>query len=306
MRRHQKASDESTTATVLDRRSLLRRAGSVAAIATGAAVMQTTGAGSASAAAGDPAVLGPGNDAGANTTAITSAATGDATLHLANTGTTHGTLSLADCPAGFSTLLTKTTGELYADAGDLYWVDGFDAAGAFVFTESTAHQVVGIKPVRMLDTRSLAGRTNIVPPVTGPSPLDSLGRVIGLRWLQVDLSSLADIFESAFVNLTAVSPTAPGYLTIAPSMTAGGGAPSTSNLNFGTANLANAAVVPSIDGTVWIYASRTTHVLLDVNALNLPGASHLLAGQTPAVAFRSNAQRRAAFAKSRSAAALRG
>jgi hypothetical protein len=305
MRRHQKASDESTAANVLDRRSLLRRAGSVAAIATGAAVVQTTGAGSASAAAGDTAVLGPGNDAGANTTAITSAAAGDATLHLANTGTTHGTLSLADCPAGFSTLLTKATGELYADAGDLYWVDGFDAAGAYVFTESTANQVVGIKPVRMLDTRTVAGRGNIVPPV-GPGPLDSLGRLIGLRWLQVDLSMLADIFESAFVNLTAVSPTVPGYLTIAPSMAAGGGAPATSNLNYGVANLANAAVAPSIDGTVWIYTSRTTHVLLDVNALNLPGANHLLAGQVPGVAFRSNAQRRAAFAKSRSAAALRG
>jgi len=303
MRSHQEASATSTSAKVLDRRSLLRRAGSVAAIATGAAVVQTTGAGSASAAAGDNAVLGPGNDAGTNTTAITSAATGDATLHLANTGTTHGALSLADCPAGFSTLLTKSTGELYADGGDLYWVDGKYKAGAFVFTESTANQVVGIVPLRMLDTRTTAGRGYVMPP-TGPAALDALGRLIGQRWLQVDLSSLADFFESAFVNLTAVSPTAPGYLTIAPSMPAG--APSTSSLNFGTANLANSAVVPSIDGTVWIYASRTTHVLLDVTALNLPGSTHLLAAQPASPAIRSNAERRAAFAKSRSAAALRG
>jgi len=305
MRSQQEASDTSTSANVLDRRSLLRRAGTVAAIASGAALVQTTGAGSASAAAGDNAVLGPGNDAGANTTAITSAAAGDATLHLANTGTTHGALSLADCPAGFSTLLTKSTGELYADAGDLYWVDGIAKAGAFVFTESTANQVVGIKPVRMLDTRNASGRVNVIPPTTGPGALDSLGRLIGLRWLHVDLSSLADYFESAFVNLTAVSPTVPGYLTIAPSMPIGGGAPSTSNLNYGQANLANAAVAPSIDGTVWIYASRTTHVLLDVTALNLPGTNHLLAAQVPAVALRNNAQRKAAFAKSRSAAALR-
>jgi len=297
----------STTAhaALLDRRALLRRAGTVAAVAGGAAVVQAAGGQLASANAGDPAVLGP-NNGGTATTAITSASTADATLSLTNTGVLHGPLSLANCPTGFSTLATKTTGELYADGGDLHWVDSIDKMGAFVFTESTANQVVGITPLRMLDTRTSAGRGFVVPPATGPSPLDSAGRLLGGRWVNVDLSSLADIFESVFVNLTAVSPTSPGYLTLAPSPATGNGPPSTSSLNYGTANLANAAVVPSINGTVWIYSSQTTHVLLDVTALNLPGSTHLINAKVPAVAFKSNAQRRAAFDHSRAVAALRG
>jgi hypothetical protein len=305
MRRHPRTTDEPTPGEVLDRRALLRRAGTVAAIAGGAAVVQAAGGGTASAAAGGPAILGA-NDAGTNTTAITSAATSGATLALDNTGTTNAALSLADCQPGYSTLLTKTTGELYADGGDLFWVDKIGKAGAFVFTETTANQVVGITPKRMLDTRTAPGRLNIVLPATGPSPLDSAGRLIGLRWLNVDLSSLADFFESAFVNLTAVSPTAPGYLTISPAPALNNGAPATSSLNYGLANLANAAVVPSIDGTVWIYTLRTTHVILDVTALNLPGSNHLLAASPASAAVKSNAERRVAFAKSRAAAALRG
>jgi hypothetical protein len=298
MRRNDQPTDEPTTAGVLDRRSLLRRAGTVAALAGGAAVVQAAVSGTADAAAGDPAVLGA-NNAGTATTAITSASTGDATLNLANTGDTHGPLSLVDCTPNYSASTTKTTGELYADSGDLYWVDGVNQSGSFVYTETTANQVVGLKPTRMLDTRATAGRAFIV----NPSVLDSAHRVIGLKWLQLDLSSLADFFESAFVNLTAVTPTAAGYLALSPKPPAGLGAPPTSNLNYGTATLANAAVVPTIDGSVWIYASRTTHVILDVTALNLPGANLLAPGLLPSVALKNNADRRAAFAQARAARA---
>ncbi len=299
MPRHEKTAADAPTAEVLDRRALLRRAGTVAAVAGGAAIVG--GVGTAQASAGGTAILGA-NDAQGSTTSITSTSSSDATLNLANTGGTHGPLSLVDSPVAYTSLATKTTGELYADSGDLFWVDGINKSGVFVFTETVANQVVGIKPIRMLDTRSSAGRVHVI----NPTVLNAAGQLLGGKWVNLDFTGLADFFESAFVNLTAVTPSAGGYLSIAPAPPTGNGAPATSSLNYGTATLANAAVVPTIDGTVWIYASRTTHVLLDVTALNLPGSSHLLVAQLPSVRVTSNADRRAAFAKSRAAALTHG
>jgi hypothetical protein len=307
MRKDSENTDEATSSRTdterLDRRSLLRRAGGVAALAGGAAVVQAAVGGSAQAAAGDPAVLGA-NSAGAATTSITSASTADATLNLANTGTTHSPLSLSPSPSAFLNVPSKSPGEVFIDNNhDLFYVDEVIVGGAFVYTESTANQVVGIVPKRMLDTRTPAGRLQVI----NPAVLNSAGQLIGLKWLNLDLSLLATIFESAFVNLTAVSPTAAGYLTIAPQPPVGNGAPATSTLNYTKGvTLANSAVAPSGDSTVWIYSSKTTHILLDVNALNLPSADPSVLLVPPASGAVSAARRRAAFAARQHARVTRG
>jgi hypothetical protein len=308
MRKDSESNDDSanspggrTGSERLDRRALLRRAGGVAALAGGAAVVQAAAGGSAQAAAGDPAVLGA-NTAGTATTSITSASTADATLNLANTGAAHAPLSLSPSSTGYQGLGSKSPGELWVDDNhDLFYVDEALTGGAFVYTESTANQVVGIVPQRMLDTRYAANRTNVI----NPAVLDSTGRLIGGKWLNLDLLSLATFFESAFVNLTAVAPTLGGYLALAPDVPASG-KPATSNLNYNKGvNIANSAVAATSDGTIWIYALTTTHVILDVNALNLPSADPSVLLVPPAGGAVSAARRQAAFAARRQARVTR-
>lgn len=308
MRNHPKPTDATPApGEVLDRRSLLRRAGTVAAIAGGAAVVQAAAGGVAEASAGGTAVLGA-NDAGVNTTSITSTSTTDSTLNLTNTGSAHSPLSLTASPAGYTALATKTAGELYNDSGDLFYVEpNINPGGSLVFTEATANQVVGITPIRMLDTRTAPGRTFVIQPLSGPSPLNASGQLLARRWLQLDMTSLATFYESAFINLTAVAPTAGGYLSIAPQEPAAGAAPATSNLNYVKGvTIANAAVAPTIDGSLWIYSFSTTHILVDVNALNLPSSDPSILLVPPAIRMGNNARLRSAFAARRAARAAQG
>jgi hypothetical protein len=290
-------------AELLGRRTLLRRAGTIAAIAGGAAVVSATGTGTAQAASGDPVTQGSVNNAGTSATSLTSASTAGATLTVGNTssgGTTaRGPLLLAKSDDTIFDSTATAAGELYVgdDNSDLFFVNTVTAPqAALVFTEVTANQVIGIKPVRVLDTRSASSRTAVV---INPSVLDSSGRQKGGTWMNIDMSALAIFFESAFVNLTAVAPTGNGFLTIAPAPPVGNGQPATSNLNYVKGvNLANSAVAPTADGTVWIYTPTTTHVLLDVGALNMPSTAFLL-GAVPAADQVSNAQLQAAFANRR-------
>jgi len=68
----------------------------------------------------------------------------------------------------------------------------------------------------------------------------------------------------AVLNLTVTGPWSSGYLTAYP---CGGARPVVSNLNFGAGEtVANAAVVPASSiGTVCVYASATTHVVVDLD-----------------------------------------
>ena len=68
--------------------------------------------------------------------------------------------------------------------------------------------------------------------------------------------------QAVVVNVTAVDPFAPGYLTAFPC----GPVPGVSSLNFGTGQVvANLAVVrPAADGTVCFIANASTHLVLDV------------------------------------------
>lgn len=285
---------DASVGKVMGRRAILRTAGGVVALVGSAAAVQVASPGTAEAASGDPLLVGP-NDAGAVGTTLTASSATNATLKLLSTSDVHAPLSLGLATNAFLAQPNKWPGEFFTDAlNQLFYVDSFNPVGSLVFSESNCNQVVSIAPVRALDTRS--ERSNVL----NPQVLDTAHRLRGGQWLQLDLTSLALYFESAFVNLTAVSPTGAGYLTIAPEPPAGLGAPPTSSLNYAKAvNLANSAVAGTVDGTVWIYTTTTCHVVLDVTAVNLPTFDYLLV--PTAGALQDHARRKAAFAQAHQA-----
>ena len=250
----------------LDRRTLLRRGGTVvAATVAGVAAMDVLGGGDAQAAAGDSLALGQSNDGGTSPTALTSAASTAATLDVGNSAD-HAPLSLTAQPGvSFKPL---RAGELANLDGDLYYtVDLGGTTGptpGFAYTEYTASQVVTISPQRILDTRTTAGRAHIV---NATGSLDASGRLVGGHTIDIDLSAFVLAPESAFCNLAAVAPVSAGYLTLWP----GGTRPATSAIDFAAGTtIANFAVtgVTSTD-TLSIFANTTSHVLLDVVAFGV-------------------------------------
>jgi hypothetical protein len=129
-----------------------------------------------------------------------------------------------------------------------------------VFTYATAHVLVdllgwitaaggytGVAPVRALDTRSAnaglaAGGTAVVH-------LAAVGVPAGV--------------DAVVVNLTAVTPSGPGYLSVAPCPGAAG---PVSSVNYRTGQtVADLAVTPvAADGTICVQSYAAGHVLVDV------------------------------------------
>jgi hypothetical protein len=262
---HPSTPDDPSPAT-LGRRTLLRRAGAVVAVAGGAAAVTAVASGTAQAATGDPVLAGTANSA-TSATGLTSSGGSAPTLVLGNTSGSRAPLALAD---GGSAVLDGSialdAGSLLNSGGDLYYVNSTALGSqAMVHTDMTTNQVVPIAPIRMLDTRSSAGRTNVL---SDPAWHDSAFRLLGGHWVELDLSSLAAFADAAFVNVAVVAPTNSGFLTLAPAASAG--SPTTSTLNYvKNVTVANGALVPlSGSLSVFVYSSATTHVLLDVSALN--------------------------------------
>jgi hypothetical protein len=111
-----------------------------------------------------------------------------------------------------------------------------------------------VTPARLIDSRD--ARSAAIP---------HIGRLQALTPLAVPVRGVAGVPSEAravAVNVTAVDPVAPGYLTAYPC----GPFPGVSTLNFGaTQVVANLAVVrPAADGTICVLANVATHLVLDV------------------------------------------
>ena len=111
-----------------------------------------------------------------------------------------------------------------------------------------------VPPTRLIDSRD--ARSAAIP---------HIGRLPVLTPLAVPVRGRAGVpadAQAVAVNVTAVDPLAPGYLTAFPC----GPVPGVSSLNFGTGQVvANLAVVrPAADGTVCFVANASTHLVLDV------------------------------------------
>jgi hypothetical protein len=161
-----------------------------------------------------------------------------------------------------------------------------------VFTEFTANQVISIVPHRILDTRTSTGRSHIK---NRTGNLDSAGRVFAGHTIVIDLGSLEVDAESAFCNLTAVSPLKGGYMTLFP----GGTRPHTSSVNFAAhVVIANFAITgTSSTDTVSIYSSATSHVLLDITAFNVGSPDQINSDVLPKSTSRAASRRLAARAE---------
>jgi len=258
--------ETSTETPDLDRRALLRRGGAavVAGVAGVAAVQALTQTG-AQAVAG-PMSYGAANDAGTDLTSLTSS-NATATLQLANTGA-GAPLNLV--ASGVTDAANLANGDLANLDGDLVYatsavIDGVATTipGA-VYTEYNASQTVQITPLRALDTRTTAGRANIVD---AAGKLDGAGRLLGGQTIELSLADYVTFGLGAFLNVTAVGALQAGYLTVYP----GGTRPGTSTVNYGVNQVvSNGAVVGlSADDSVFIYALRTTHVVVDVTAFTV-------------------------------------
>jgi hypothetical protein len=278
----------------VNRRRLLRRAGTVAAGLGAAGVASAVAAAPASANPGDNVVAGQTVDAGSFSTGITSNSA--PTLVLKSAGGPQLQLvpdatDLEGSAAPLGSLLSTTKGELQ------YQSQGSNGGGvpSLVYTSYTATQTWAVNPFRVLDTRGLggvfpvgntvmngSGRTLIVD----LSVLNSEGKLIGGKSLLLNLTGLVKLGWGLFVNVTTQAPEQNGYLTVFP---AGAELHAASSVNFLTGWPASNCVPVALGdiGTnftdaLQIYSPNTTHVIMDVMAFIVPTVDHINPALRPA------------------------
>jgi hypothetical protein len=249
-----------SSGTVMDRRALLRMSGVVAGIA-GIGGYAVGSAPSAAAAAGDPVLMGATNNAGTAGTLVTTDAYGPTVL-LSNTGP-GAPLRLAERSSPDAPI--SDSGDLMNINGDLHFAHG-DFMLASVFTSYNSARLLPVRPFRAVDTRTAAGRANIV---NRAGNLDSAGRLIGGHTIEIDLGDHVFQGTAVYANLAVIQAVASGYLTVWPS----GTRPGTSALNHAAGQVVSNFCVSGLSfaDTVRVYAKATTHVLMDVVAFAAGG-----------------------------------
>jgi hypothetical protein len=290
------------------RRALLSRGGIVAAGVAGAGVVAAAAASPASAASGDPILQDTVNSAGASPTPTELDAANDTApaFILTNTG-----VDTANNGAGPALRLTPSTasgavptastvgGDLTTTSdGSLWFTHAFPGESpipAPVHTDETSNVYVPLPaPERVLDTRHASLRTNIVNP-TGN--LDGTGRLLAGKTIFIDLDGLTLFAEALFANLTVTGSTKGGFVTVWSGASA---VPNASSINFAAnATLSNfvscgiAGYSTTILNVIAIHAAVTTHVILDVAALSMPGFEYALFSPGASSASRASRLRRA-------------
>ena len=249
----------------VNRRRLLRRAGTVAAGAAGVTVAGAMVSSPAQAAEGDAVLAGKANVSGAATTKLTG---GD---------DTHPTLRLENAN-GPALSLTNTDVDLNAPAGSVFvdslgdfnalTTDGTNKYWTMAYSPTWATMTIPVSPFRLVDTRNSAGRTYVVP---GSANYDSAGRVLPKGGTGADLViDLSEIFADATdfpaalqANLTIVKPLSGGYGALWDE----GPWPSSSSINYdaGVGAIANfTQTVVGRDLRIRFKTNSAAAVLLDV------------------------------------------
>lgn len=142
---------------------------------------------------------------------------------------------------------------------------------------SRASHFIAIAPCRVVDTRSPAG------PFGGPAFAAN-----ETRNYNIPGGPCAGIPSAAAysLNFTVVGydVSSGGFLTAYPS---GGGKPFVSTVNFGNGinAVANAAIVPSNGGTISVYISGSTNLIIDINGYLAEGVVSSLNGLSDAVSL---------------------
>jgi hypothetical protein len=291
----------------LGRRVLLTRGGIVAAGVVGAGAVATAVAGPASAAAGAAVLQDTVNDAGTSATPTELDADNNTTpaFILTNTGvdtTNDGSapnLRLTPSPAsatGYVPTASTVGGDLTATADGMLWfthdyalASPPETVPATVLTESIGNAYAQLEaPVRILDTRTAAGRANIVK---ASGNLNSAGQLEAGKTIAINLDSLVVVAEAVFANVTVTDTEAGGFLTVWSGATT---LPNASTVNFNKAEtLSNfmasgvSEYSATISNVIAIHTTQTTHVILDLAGFTVPGLEFALFAQGSAMKARN-------------------
>jgi hypothetical protein len=168
------------------------------------------------------------------------------------------------------------------NGGQLWFTHAIPGVGnvpAIVHTDANAISYVPLAaPVRVMDTRTSAGRANVLDP---SGKFDSTGRLLKGKTIHVNLTSLVTFGDVVTANLTVTKPAAGGNLTLWSGAVA---KPAASSINFAAgqtiANLTVSGLAEfssTATDTIAIFASATTHVILDVAAFAVSDPAQVLA-----------------------------
>ncbi|MBM0260364.1 hypothetical protein JNW89_30510, partial [Micromonospora sp. 4G55] len=229
--------------------------------------------GPAQAAPGEPVLQGQVNEAGTPTTLRGGSAT-SAALRLENTHVIDAEeVQLAGpalrlTPAGDIIHPEAEVGSVTMDrTGTIWAVTGEGLEGNYVDyvrTSFNSNELVPVVPQRVIDTRTAAGRARIV---NAAGNLDSAGRLLGGRTVQVSLEEFVYLGQAVYGNVTVTGALAAGFLQIYPYP--GQRPPAFSTINFQAAqtlsNFFLTGITPLVDH-ISVHAQKTTHVILDVVA----------------------------------------
>src|SRR5262249_8283268 len=140
-------------------------------------------------------------------------------------------------------------------------------AGALVF--------VGMTPCRVVDTRAGQGFTGAFGP---PSLVGAAGRTFPIQ--SSTTCSIPSIAQAYSFNVTVVPPGPLGFITVYPS---GQPLPLAATLNSLQGFIVgNAAIVPAgTAGSIDVYASNPTDLIIDINGYYAPQSGVTLAVGTP-------------------------
>jgi len=271
------------------RRALLTRGGAVVVGAVGAGVTAAAVAGPANATTGSPVVQGIVNNVGTDVAATEVTATNNLkptpTVIVTNPGSrvvntiTEATppLRLTQSPV-VNPSTTGAGGDMVATSdGQLWFTHGIPMVGNFpaiVHTDLNSNSFVALKaPVRILDTRTSAGRVHVLDPA---GKFDSTGRLLAGRTIHIDLTSLVFFGDAVTSNLTVTQTAAAGFLTL---WSGAVSRPNASSINFAAGATLSNLTASGIAGftfnsvtttdTVAIFALVTTQVILDVAGFNV-------------------------------------
>jgi hypothetical protein len=271
--------DEKLTARQVNRRRLLRGAGTVA--------VGVAGAGVASAVVATPA------SADAPTTFTSTDISAPAVVAVNSATSTEGT----DTTIGPQIQLTPTVGDIISssapkgslamdDNGTIWAVtDVLSGSGVrdFIFTTGNSSSTWPVSPKRILDTDSTTatGRHRIL----NQSGAFTGNRFVKLRWNYLDLTDFVRFGFGVIAVVQAVTPTTSGYIAIGPYNTSTS-KPTFSQLNFTPGPTCNTLIYSGIDGRintpglttdmVKIWCSAEVRVVFDIFAFTVDSLSRIV------------------------------
>jgi len=128
-------------------------------------------------------------------------------------------------------------------------------------TVGATPSAVSVTPARLLETRDVDGFTTV------DGDFEGGGRLVAGQVLMLDVAGRGGVpanAESVFLNVTAISPVADGFITVFPCNTA---RPNASNVNYFAGQIVPNSVLAKLDpnGRVCVYTLAATDVVVDVN-----------------------------------------